>query len=203
MASFSAYPPIRHHSSRPIDSSQAQRFLAEFLEQAATDHSLHPNALLTDHGPVNPTSTSTGLVLHNLERIEAGLRGEHLAADLSFKIFGGEGLPTLTDTKARNHTDDEAGIEETGPDLEMDWQDKEEYEREQTVDQGEVGTRNNVLEEQNHDKLSSVGVGVMPAVGRPGDASKEDTAARKRKKKEKRLQMKRTKEDQRYGSAKT
>ncbi|KAL8954068.1 MAG: hypothetical protein Q9222_000125 [Ikaeria aurantiellina] len=203
MASFNPYPPIRHHSFRLIDPSHAQRLVAEFLEQAATDHSLHPNALLTENGPVNPTSNSTGLVLHNLKRIEAGLRGEHLAADLSFKSLGAEGLPSLMSSKTRSNAKDEVRTEEREQDLEADWQDKEEYEREQAIEQGEVGARNNVLGEKSRDKQLSRSDGAIPAVERVGGVGKGDIAERKRKKREKRLENKRAREDERYGSAKT
>ncbi|KAL8918518.1 MAG: hypothetical protein Q9208_007325 [Pyrenodesmia sp. 3 TL-2023] len=191
-----AYPPIRHHSSRCIAPNQAQQILAEFLEKSATDASLHPNALLTEDGPLNPSS-SVGLVLHNLKRVEAGLRGEHLAADLSFNHFGGEGLPHLTDEAVTNgENDGERRNAEPEKDIEAGWQDKEEYEREQALEQGELGARRNALGDATLDKGHSNACGQIPAVNRADDASKLDKEERKRAKKAKRNQMKRVREAQ-------
>ncbi|KAI4160514.1 MAG: hypothetical protein L6R39_000220 [Caloplaca ligustica] len=197
MHGFNAHPPIHHHSSECISPSQAQQLLAGFLEETTMDPSLHPNAILTEDGPVN-RSSSMGLVLHNLKRVEAGLRGELLAADLSFKRFDGEGLTTLTNGAA---TDGQAEGERSKADREdnqqADWQDKEEYEREQAVEQGEVGSRKNVLGELDSLQLLGSNPGEVPAVKAAGSASKMDKEARKLAKKEKRKREKRERERER------
>lgn len=191
-----AYPPIRHHSSCYIAPSQAQEILAKFLEESATDVSLHPNALLTEDGPINPSS-SVGLVLHNLKRVEAGLRGEHLAADLSFKRFGGGGLPQLmNDVVTNGEKNGERSNVELEKDIEAGWQDKEEYEREQAIEQGELGARSNALGDATLDESHSNERGQIPAVKRADGASKLDKVERKRAKKAKRDQTKRGREAQ-------
>lgn len=68
----------------------AQKTIARYLDRSATDASLHPDATLAatyygsggdDAGVRFPqTGPHGGLVLHYLRRIEAGLRGENLAA---------------------------------------------------------------------------------------------------------------------------
>ncbi|KAL8812713.1 MAG: hypothetical protein Q9200_000823 [Gallowayella weberi] len=197
MSSFNAYPPVRHHSSQRISPSKAQEFLAAFLEATTIDSSLHPNALLTEDGPMNASSGSTGLVLHNLKRVEAGLRGEHLAADLTFKDFGGEGLPSLMSNGipiAGAENDRSNG--EAGQDALLDWQDKEEYEREQAIEHGDLGSRNTAIADLGPDKPSNK-VGEVPAVHQAEGANKVDKLDRKRKKKEKRDQKKREAEAQR------
>ncbi|KAL2040116.1 hypothetical protein N7G274_007019 [Stereocaulon virgatum] len=143
-----AYPPHRLHTTTQISPSQALTLLSAYLHATTTDPSLHPNALLTDNGPITPSSGSTtGLVLHNLKRVEAGLRGEHLAADLTFEKFGGEGLPGLMPVGGGSEGGKEVvgGAKEADLDLGMEggWQDKEEFEREQEVVQGELGNREN------------------------------------------------------------
>ncbi|KAL8723661.1 MAG: hypothetical protein Q9225_000104 [Loekoesia sp. 1 TL-2023] len=194
MSAFNAYPPIRHHSSQPISASHAQQLLAEFLERTATDPSLHPNALLTEDGPVNRSATM-GLVLHNLRRVEAGLRGEHLAADLTFKNLGGEGLPDMmSSTATKGGGDEERSKGNANKDQDADWQDKDEYEREQAIEQGEIGSRSNALEDTNIDRGLSNEGGEIPAVQHVKGSSRAEKDERKRKKKEKREQMKKKRE---------
>ncbi|KAL9605071.1 MAG: hypothetical protein Q9219_000005 [cf. Caloplaca sp. 3 TL-2023] len=194
MSTFNSHPPIRHHSSQPISFSHAQQLLADFLERTVTDVSLHPNALLTEEGPIN-RSASTGLVLHNLKRVEAGLRGEHLAADLSFENFGGEGLPDLMSNAVADgggNSEINDGNEGKVPDT--DWQDKDEYDREQALGQGEIGSRNSALGDFDHvegfGKVDEAVPTVKPADG-PSRAEKDE---RQRKKKEKREQRKKARE---------
>ncbi|KAL8908839.1 MAG: hypothetical protein Q9207_000565 [Kuettlingeria erythrocarpa] len=194
MNSLHAHPPIRHHSSYCVAPSQAQLVLAKFLEETAENASLHPNALLTEDGPINPSS-SIGLVLHNLRRVEAGLQGEHLAADLSFTNFGEEGLPNLTnDVLMKDEVDGERRNAHTEKDLETGWQDKEEYEREQAIEQGELGARSNASGDTTLGKGHGNEQGQIPAVERADGVSKMDKAERKRAKKAKRNQMKRGRE---------
>ncbi|KAI4132685.1 MAG: hypothetical protein LQ338_000625 [Usnochroma carphineum] len=196
MNAFNAHPPIRHHSSERIPPTEAQQLLAEFLEEAATNPSLHANALLTEDGPV-ARSSSMGLVLHNLKRVEAGLRGEHLAADLSLKDFGGEGLLDPMDEVVRNGGFNvETSKDQPGRNQEAGWQDKEEYEREQAVEQGEIGRRNNALGNPDIDKGPSNGSGKVPAVKPAEGASKLNKEERKRGKKEIRDQKRREREKQ-------
>ena len=135
-----------------------------------------------------------GLVLHNLKRLEAGLRGEYLAADLLFKKFGGEGLPRLMEDSADEVVGKgDAGVRREMGEENMDWQDLGEFEREQEVVQGgEVGARSNVLadegvreQEKGTEKVQRVRAGRI------------DKEMRKKAKKERRLQEKRETEARR------
>ena len=144
---YNSFPPHRLHSSRPVDPSEALELLSSYLEAAATEPYLQPNALLTEGGPISTTGPNTGLILHNLKRVEAGLRGEHLGADPAFGSFVEEGLPDLQ----VNPTGEVLTIapismntvngKEQNVDDGMDWQDKTEFEREQGLTVGEVGDR--------------------------------------------------------------
>jgi hypothetical protein len=142
------FPPIHHHSTTHISTSAALSLLSAYLEATITDPALHPNALLTDSGPITPSSgANIGFVLHNLKRVEAGLEGKHLGADLTFKEFGGEGLPDLM---VKNTFTEAIEIPVRGPERQMQkmegiWQDKGEYERQQDVMQGEIGQGENTL----------------------------------------------------------
>ncbi|KAI9876200.1 MAG: hypothetical protein M1830_007050 [Pleopsidium flavum] len=187
MSTFHSYPPIHHHDSRPISPSTALSLLSTFITNAATDPSLQPNALLTESGPVSSTSgSSTGLTIHNLKRVEAGLKGEHLGADLSFAKFGGEGLPDLQfgidgpEGQGANKSGNEAvgqGVE--GGLGEDGWQDVQAYEREQEMTEGEIGERNTGVEDG----------GEVPRVKE--SRSVHNKEERKRKKAEKRKQERR------------
>ena len=144
-----AYPPHRFHSSTQVSPSRALLLLSAYLEATATDASLHPNALFTENGPITPSSgSSTGLVLHTLKRVEAGLRGEHLAADLAFEKFDGDALPEPIFGNAGNPVPTVEGSQmkqHTGA-VEGEWQDKEEFEREQELVEGDIGDRANAVE---------------------------------------------------------
>lgn len=83
-----AYPPTIHHTTTPLSPAQALSLLTSYLTAATADPSLHPHAHLTEHGPV--ALSNVGLVLHNLRRVEAGLRGENLGEDLTVRKNEGD-----------------------------------------------------------------------------------------------------------------
>ncbi|KAL8789891.1 MAG: hypothetical protein Q9213_000961 [Squamulea squamosa] len=203
MTAFHAYPPMRLHASQRITPSHAQQLLSKFLKATTVDPSLHPNALLTENGPVVASSGSIGLVLHNLKRVEAGLRGEHIAADLNFKEFGAERLTNLISHQIpTNGAETQGSKGEAEEDPAEGWQDKAEYEREQVIEQGEVGPRSNALEQYGLDRRPGKEGGKIPAVESAGGASTMDKDERKRKKKEKRDKKKRELEARRQKTAK-
>lgn len=149
MALYNSFPPHRLHSSRPIAPSEALGLLSSYLELAESEPYLQPNALLTEGGPISATlGPNTGLILHNLKRVEAGLRGEHLSADLEVEKFGGDDQPdidvdTTGDALATTYTiaangDGAMNTAEMGQD---GWQDKAEFEYEQGIIVAEVGER--------------------------------------------------------------
>ena len=147
MATYNSFPPRRLHSSRSVAPSEALELLSSYLEAAATEPYLQPNALLTEGGPISTTGPNAGLILHNLKRVEAGLRGEHLGADPAFDALVEEGLPDLqvdptgdVSAIALISTNAVNGMEQDFDDG-MDWQDKTEFEREQGITVGEVGER--------------------------------------------------------------
>ncbi|MCJ1322846.1 hypothetical protein MMC15_008196 [Xylographa vitiligo] len=149
MALLHSFPPHRLRSSRQIASSEALSLLSSYLAAANEQPYLQPNALLTEGGPVSATSgPNTGLTFHNLQRVEAGLRGEHLSVELLADKDDYEGLfdnYIEEDGLARN-TLTALPLREVAPsdDANMGvegWQDKTEFEREQDITQGDVGER--------------------------------------------------------------
>ena len=186
MTSYNAYPPHYLHSSSPVSQETALSLLSSYLKATTTDASLHPNALLTETGPISATSGSnTGLVLHNLRRVEAGLRGEHLGADLALVQFAQPGLPDADTGMEVNvngpGTTRAIDLENQGPEPGMGqqgWQDKSEFEREQEDTVEDIGERTQAV------ALSSGEDEDVPRVKRTGTTG--DRAARKQKKKERR-----------------
>lgn len=80
----SALPPTIVHSTKPITQTAAHDFLAAYLDRAANDPALQPNASISEHGPVSRTTAAApNLILHNLKRVQAGLAGEILGRDLT------------------------------------------------------------------------------------------------------------------------
>src|SRR5690606_4433904 len=76
-------PPTIIHSTTPISASSAHDFLFAYLDRAATDPALQPDANITEHGPTSrATASAPNLALHNLKRVLAGLGGEVLGRDL-------------------------------------------------------------------------------------------------------------------------
>jgi len=188
MATATALPPITHHSTRPVSPTTALALLSTYIANAADDPSLQPNALLTERGPISSNSgSSTGLTIHNLKRVEAGLKGEHLGADLTFAKFGGEGLPDLQmgDGGGRERDREVNGVGGVGDGGEEGvggadgWQDMQAYEREQEITEGEVGARHSGLQDG----------GEVPRVKE--SISVQDKDKRKRKKNEKRRKERR------------
>ncbi|MCJ1441707.1 MAG: hypothetical protein MMC23_002199 [Stictis urceolatum] len=176
---FQAFPPQRIHSSRTIAQSEALDFVTDYLEAAVDDASLHPNALLTESGPISSTQgANLGLVLHNLKRFQAGLRGEHLEAELDLTNLQEDALPDSVNEEGPS------GQASTTADVNGDWQDKEEFEREQEEEQGEIGQQISATQE------------TLPGATKSSQSielNALDKEARKKRKKEKRLQEKRQK----------
>ncbi|KAF4253744.1 hypothetical protein KXW98_006552 [Aspergillus fumigatus] len=165
----SPLPPTTILSSKSISQSAAHDFLAAYLDRAATDPALQPNASISEHGPISRTTAAApNLILHNLKRVQAGLAGEVLGRDLTLaKINAGE---ALQGESGDNVVWEETKHEQVAADDAMD-DDEEEMRGED--------------DEENEQQPSRVG----------GEADKHtvDKEERKRKKKERRLAEKRAK----------
>ena len=190
-----AFPPHRVHSSFRIPPTEALGLLSNYLENAATDPSLHPNAILSENGPITPSSGSdTGLVIHNLRRLQAGLKGEHI----DFELGDVEGTALQEDVPMVNgvdyqHHDGTNGdmMNGTGQEEEEEsgWQSIAEFEREQEVVEGDLGDRGRHVVDDNEE-----GGEVQPRTVVRGDFDKE---ARKQAKKERHKKIKRELEEKR------
>ena len=159
--------------------------------------------------------------MHNLRRVEAGLKGEYLAAvqddlaAISSGVAPPESTTEASPTKKRKIRDDRAlplrqsqatdendllqtdPIESTSQKESAGkasaiggWQNKDDYEHEQTIDQGEIGPRGNSDAALNHNRAGSN----QPPMIENTEVSKEE---RKRQKKERKKVEQREKEEKR------
>ncbi|KFZ02510.1 hypothetical protein V501_09543 [Pseudogymnoascus sp. VKM F-4519 (FW-2642)] len=113
--------------------------------------------------------------MQHLRRVEAGLRGEWLAPVLDLEESGTAAAAVVNG--------EEKGDAEMGTE---GWQDLDEYQREQSVEVGELGGETVVASEEG--VKAAVEVKASEAAG-----GKQDKEARKRDKKEKEKALKREK----------
>lgn len=154
-----SYPPALHHSTAAIPPAAAQALVAGYLARATESPHLHPDALLGASGAAFSVHGREvgGLVLHQLRRVEAGLRGEVLAPEPAFEpegpgeLAGGDGRAV-----------DGAGAGELAG----------------GVEEGEVGRRGNAVADAGRETAVEV-----EEAGGKGESA-VDREARKRAKKE-------------------
>jgi hypothetical protein len=141
--SFQVPPPSRHISSQPVTLATASRILETYITHSESHAHLHPDSTITPEGI---TFSSKGgaegnVVMHNLRRIAAGLRGEYMAPEMTPE-------PDDNDEDAAFDKRPNKKRKSFTSALNDDWQDKAEYEREEGVyEVGDVGVRSNFVQE--------------------------------------------------------
>lgn len=148
-------------------------------------------------------------MLHNLRRVEAGLKGENLGAGAEVAFRGGLLEGGGADAERRSRTSlPNVGVGEgiiaagagTGSGLEGgeedEWQDREEFEREQVVVGGGALGEKGIEVERRDREVNEVEVPRVKETKTTGD--KEE---RKKRKKEKKLKARREKETKRQRSS--
>ncbi|KAH6673187.1 hypothetical protein B0J14DRAFT_482493 [Halenospora varia] len=121
---MSAFPPTRSIPSIPLPPDTALKYLTSYLASLPNNPHLLPNARLTSAGPTDGTSSS--ITIHNLQRVEAGLRGEFLKPELELEEEAVGVAEGMDDGTNKEGTDGEG------------WQDLGEYQREQSIEGGEI-----------------------------------------------------------------
>jgi hypothetical protein len=198
--SLEAPPPSHKVSSTPISVTDASRMLETYITNSESHPHLHPDALVT---PTGVAFSSNGgpmgsVVMHNLRRVAAGLRGEYLE-------------PEKTPEPEENEDENADGLG-AGKKFnkkrkgfttlrEEDWEDKAVYEQEQGgIEVGEIGDRMNFVQEGGEEPEVQVTTGAEEDTGvkkrkKEGEASSGDAVvdkeARKKAKKERDAQRKR------------
>lgn len=127
---MSAFPPHRSTEALPVSIGKAQQFLSAYLAASKTSPHLLPNARLEASGPTAGSSNSS-VIIHNLQRVEAGLRGEWLAPTLELDegVKVTKGMDDGTNTGAAATETEREG-----------WMDLDQYQREQSIEGGDVGS---------------------------------------------------------------
>ncbi|KAH7062444.1 hypothetical protein B0J12DRAFT_237987 [Macrophomina phaseolina] len=172
--SLRAYPPHVILGSKSLSTDATQKLIATYLEDSESNAHLHPDALLTTSNvQFAPSGGSQGgVILHNLRRVEAGLRGEVLKPE----------VPDVSDDMVLDGM-----IDETQQRIQI-----EQEQQEDGIEVGEIGQRTNVVAD---------GVDIPEVVAEDGEKisgkSKVDKEARKKAKKERERQQKLEKEAQR------
>ncbi|CZT02559.1 hypothetical protein WAI453_002092 [Rhynchosporium graminicola] len=125
---MSAFPPQRSVASIPVSQDVALKYLTSYLVSAKSSPHLLPNARLEPSGPTAGSSNSN-ITIHNLERVEAGLRGEWLAPTLELEEGAGD-VPIAEgmDDGTNKHEGDEG----------EGWMDLDQYQREQSIEGRDV-----------------------------------------------------------------
>jgi hypothetical protein len=164
---MSAFPPVRSFQSTPISTTEALQRLQSYLEATKSNPALLPNATLQPDGPKAQSESASNLVIHNLKRVEAGLRGEWLAPSLELEAEGMAGFESFPVTgNVQEGEYDDAG---------EGWQDLDEYQREQSIEMGEIGLRETGIGQEGEEALPVLNTEARRPL---------DKEARKREKKE-------------------
>lgn len=191
----SPLPPTTIHKSERISQSDALNFLSDYLKRAATNAALQPDSTLSPEGPVSANvGSAPNLVIHNLERVRAGLAGEFLGRDLTLENQEGGvfELHSLNVGDGQNWGGEKSGRGKKGGggDEISGWEDLEAFERKQTdLVQGGDG------EEEDYGAVQNQVENVVDVddTGMPAQTGKIDKEERKRKKKERRKAEKKAK----------
>ena len=191
---MSAYPPFKTDPGLPIPAETALFFLSQYLTAAETSPYLLPNARLEASGPTAGSSSSS-ITIHNLKRVEAGLRGEFLAPKLDLEEGNVEVVKGMDDGV---NTGDDAG-----EGAEEGWMDLQDYQREQSVEgpeqaQEETGVEDggDVEDEEPEAPKSKKMKRKHEEVAQQVVRAPIDTEARKKEKKQRLKAEKRAKQEQ-------
>ncbi|KAA8575217.1 hypothetical protein EYC84_004411 [Monilinia fructicola] len=186
---MSAFPPHKSIPSIPVNQAIALKYLQEYLSLTSSTPYLLPNAKLEPTGPTIGSSHSS-VTIHNLERVEAGLRGEWLAPTLELEENAVEIAQGMDDGTVQGSGGDKMDVD--------GWQDKEEFEREQSIDEGDVGARVQNVKTQQVDSDLEAEPSVKNAPdftqAPAGELSRKEKDARKAEKKARHKAEKRAKE---------
>jgi hypothetical protein len=194
--SLDAPPPSRHISSTTISVADASRMLETYLTNSESHPHLHPDALVTPAG-INFSShggSMGGVLMHNLRRVAAGLRGEYLEPEKTPE-------PEEDEEGAGKFNKKGGKKRKTAPDATTadDWEPLEQFERDQgVIEIGEVGDRTNFVQEGAEEPEVQVTGGAQESGAKKQKKDIKglsDKEARKLAKKEKNQQRKR--DDQR------
>lgn len=182
---MSAFPPHKSIPSIPVSQTIALKYLQDYLSLTSNTPYLLPNAKLEPTGPTVGSSHSS-ITIHNLQRVEAGLRGEWLAPTLELEEKQGVEVAKGMDDGTQQGSGDGDQMQVEG------WQDIAEFQREQSVEYGEINPTVRATEMDSDLETGPTANKEMP---------KKDKESRKVDKKAKRKAELRKKEMEKQGLA--
>lgn len=123
---MTSFPPQRAYLPTSLSTAEVQQWLTTYLLNCENTALLQPDALLTPSGPIQVQGMSS-VTIHNLKRLQSGLDGKY---DLN---------PPAVDSREADKEFKSAvvNVEEIYT-LEEGWQNKGEFEREQSIEMGEI-----------------------------------------------------------------
>jgi len=137
---MSAFPPQRSLASQPVSQDVALKHIQSFLEATTNNAYFRPNARLEPTGPA--ASEEPSITIHNLKRVEAGLRGEWLEPIIDLKDGGVQVASGIDD-----------GVQGDGDKMDVDgWQDLAEYQREQSIEVGDTAPHVSIVDHEGDDQ---------------------------------------------------
>jgi hypothetical protein len=141
---MSAFPPHRSIPSIPVPPETALKYLSAYLEAAKTSPHLLPNARLEPSGPTAGSSNSS-VTIYNLQRVEAGLRGEWLAPSLD--VEDNVGVTQGMDDGMNNGQGDRMQVD--------GWQSLDEYQLEQEEVEGDIAPKDTGIGQEGDSELEN------------------------------------------------
>ncbi len=196
-----SYPPHVHHATQSITSDEALQFIQEYLFNVEIQPWLHPDAILSERGPQLAGTLSGGLTLHNLRRVEAGLRGERLGgATLQDPNLSYLKHHSAIEEPYNSHQDirleNQEVIAREGYELgnksgepvvnNEEWQDMESYRRDQEITEGEIGRRDMGVADEGSGGVNTEVMVTTSATKKEEKSSEEKEERRKAKEERKR-----------------
>jgi hypothetical protein len=162
-----SFPPVKTLATIPVSQEIALKFLSTFLAASKSTPYMLPGARLEPSGPAAGSSSSP--MVQNLQRVEAGLRGEWLAPVLDLQNDEEERWMKVGGGLRQEGESDNIELE--------GWQDLDEYQREQSIEEGEVRPRHSGVAQEGDDDFEE-----RMEVEVEGEAEVEEEAAPKAKK---------------------
>ncbi|KAJ4344539.1 uncharacterized protein N0V89_012282 [Didymosphaeria variabile] len=174
--------PHRLVSSKSITLEDASSILEKYLTNSEVHSHLHPDALITPSGTTFSAQggPAGGVVMHNLRRVAAGLKGNYLEPEPTPEPEG-EDQNALV---GANESQDDSINKKVAGAVDVDWQEMSEFEREEgVVEVGELDDRSNFVAQEEIEAGHLSGEGKKRKKEEEG--GKLDKAARKKAKKAK------------------
>lgn len=165
-----AYPPVHlHEPARYLSAEETASHISTYLSQAAKNPYLHPDAIFNASGIHfgNYGGSAGGLVLHQLRRVEKGLRGERIAVADIDQVELDDGDDDIATAAAGGN----ASVEGFG-NFVSDLQKQQQQQREQGETATNLGKISSTYDENGKDESSNLAPSQETSQGKRGKKRK-------------------------------